>query len=241
MKDQINAKKSKAKEIFEILERLYRGNAKQLCALEHKNAYELLVATILSAQCTDERVNLVMKEFKKRYPDVKVLAEAKLEDIEEIIKPTGFYKNKAKSLLRSAEKIVKDYHGEVPDELDKLITLPGVGRKTAQVVLSVFFDKPGLPVDTHVARLAKRLGLTDKNDPDKIEDDLKKLFEPSQWGLLSLRLILHGRKVCRAKKPNCGECELLRLCDYGGLTFTKRTSSSSQSSQSKKDALKALK
>jgi endonuclease-3 len=204
----------KAQKVYEILQELYPGSPKELCALKHKNAYELLVATILSAQCTDERVNMVMKDFVRRYPTVKDLADTDLIELEQVIKPTGFYKNKAKSLISAAQKVVADYNGEIPSELNELVKLNGVGRKTAQVVLSVFFNKPGLPVDTHVARLSKRIGLTLEDNPEKIENDLAQLFSPEKWGLLSLRLILHGRKVCKARNPQCGKCALFNYCDY---------------------------
>lgn len=207
--------KKRAAKINEILKINYPGSPKSLCALKHENAYELLVATILSAQCTDERVNEVMKSFVLRFPRVEDLAAASLEEIEKIILPTGFYKNKAKSLKAAAKYIVENYNSKVPDNMEELIKLSGVGRKTANVILSVYFNKPGLPVDTHVARISRRLGFTSESSPEKIEEDLCRLLDENEWGGFSLRLILHGRKVCKARNPMCSECVLIDECPTG--------------------------
>ena len=183
-----------------------------LCELDHRNAFELLVATILSAQCTDARVNMVTPVLFARYPDAEALAGAVPADLEEIIRSTGFYQAKARNLMGMAEALLQRFHGEVPTRLDDLVTLPGVGRKTGNVVRSVAFGLPGLPVDTHVGRLSRRLGLTAEEDPVKVERELCGFLPRAEWGPFSLRLILHGRRVCDAKKPNCGVCTLEELC-----------------------------
>jgi len=190
----------------------YPGTARELCALHHENPYQLLVATILSAQCTDEMVNKVTPEVFAKYPTPADLAEAKPATVEQIIHPTGFFRQKTKSLIGMATALEERFDGEVPTDLDDLVTLPGVGRKTGNVIRSVAFDLPGLPVDTHVGRLARRLKLTNETDPVKAEHDLNALVPPEEWGALSLRLILHGRKVCAARKPRCDECVLADLC-----------------------------
>ncbi|HLI15287.1 MAG TPA: endonuclease III [Acidimicrobiales bacterium] len=206
----------RALEIAARLEKEYPGSATQLCALRHANAYELLVATILSAQCTDERVNAVLPELLARYPEPADLAGAPPEALEAIIRPTGFYRAKAASLTGMARGLVERFGGEVPTDLADLVTLPGVGRKTGNVVRSVAFGLPGLPVDTHVRRLARRLGLTTSEDPERIESDLCGLLPEAQWGAFSLRLILHGRRVCSARRPRCDACVLADLCPSAG-------------------------
>ena len=182
------------------------------CALEHGNAYELLVATILSAQTTDERVNMVTPVLFARYPTATDLAHGDPADVEEIIKSTGFFRAKTKSLVRMAQALETRFGGKVPTELDELVTLPGVGRKTGNVVRSVAFDLPGLPVDTHVTRLSRRLKLTTETDPVKIELDLNAIVQPAERGAFSLRLIEHGRKVCVARSPRCDDCTLNEVC-----------------------------
>ncbi len=182
------------------------------CELDHSNAFELLAATILSAQCTDARVNMVTPALFARYPDPRTLAGAHPAELEEIIRSTGFYQTKAKNLIGMAHALLERYDGEVPTDLDDLVTLPGVGRKTGNVVRSVVFGLPGLPVDTHVGRLSRRLGLTQHDDPVKVEHELGSFLPPADWGPFSLRTILHGRRVCDAKKPRCGECVLEDLC-----------------------------
>ena len=199
---------------MEILRRLaeaYPGSARDLCELEFANPFQLLVATILSAQCTDERVNMVTRDLFARYPSPESLASADPEEVERIVYPTGFFRAKAANVLR-ASAAVTERGGTVPDAMEELTRLPGVGRKTANVVRSVAFGEPGLPVDTHVARLSKRLGLTRSGDPVKIEAELMDWVPPEETGPLSLRLILHGRRVCKARKPDCASCLLADLC-----------------------------
>ena len=199
-----------AAEIISLLKQAYPDAR---CALEHKNAYELLCATILSAQCTDARVNLVTPVLFARYPTPFDLARAEPADVEEIIKSTGFFRNKTKSLIGMARALVADQRGEVPRTMEELRKLPGVGRKTANVVLSnAYGTNEGVTVDTHVARLTGLLGLSHGADPVRIEEELMQLFPQEDWGLLSHLLIFHGRQVCIARRPKCGECILARLC-----------------------------
>ena len=183
------------------------------CALDHRNAYQLLVATILSAQCTDVRVNMVTPALFAKYPNAGALARADRETLEEMIKSTGFFRSKAKSLLGMAQALVERHGGAVPRTMDALTALPGVGRKTANVVLgNAFGVNDGIVVDTHVARLAKRLGLTKETDPVKIERALMPLVPREQWTMLSHLLIEHGRRVCEARRPKCEQCVLNDLC-----------------------------
>jgi endonuclease III len=182
------------------------------CALVHRNPYELLVATILSAQTTDERVNMVTPALFERYPTPKDLAGAEPAELEEVIRSTGFYRSKARSLMGMAQRLVEHFDGEVPSAMRDLVTLPGVGRKTANVVRSVALGQPGLPVDTHVTRLSQRLGLTTETDPVKIEHELNPMIPARERGSFSLRLILHGRAVCVARKPRCDDCVLNDFC-----------------------------
>ncbi len=188
------------------------------CELDYDTPYELLVATILSAQCTDARVNTVTPALFRRFPDAGALARAELPAIEELIRPTGFFRNKARSLLGMARAVVDRHGGAVPASMDALTKLPGVGRKTANVVLGTAFHMAsGVVVDTHVARLARRLDLSREDDPEKIERDLMALFPPAGWVGLGHRLILHGRRVCRARKPACDACPLGPLCPRVGV------------------------
>ena len=182
------------------------------CELDHRNPYELLAATILSAQCTDARVNMVTPHLFARYPTPDDLAHADPTELEEIIRSTGFYKNKARSLLGMANALVDRYGGEVPGAMEDLVTIPGVGRKTANVVRSVDLGLPGLPVDTHVGRISRLLGLTTETDPVKVEHELGAMLPRAEWGLFSLRLILHGRRICVARRPDCGACVLADFC-----------------------------
>ena len=193
------------------------------CELVHSNPYELLSATILSAQCTDARVNMVTPALFKRYPTVHDLAVADPAELETIIRSTGFYASKARNLIGMARRVVDVYGGEVPRELDDLVTLPGVGRKTGNVLRSVVFDLPGLAVDTHVGRLSRRLGLTTEDDPVKVEKVLNAFLPPAEWGRFSLRLILHGRRVCDAKKPKCDSCELEDVCPSSAMPSKSKT------------------
>jgi endonuclease III len=214
--------KGRARETIARLGAEYPGSARELCALTHDNPFQLLVATILSAQTTDERVNMVTPELFRRYPTAAQLAAANPEDVERIIQSTGFFRQKTKSLLGMAQALDERYDGEVPPRMEDLITLPGVGRKTANVVLSVDFDRPGLPVDTHVLRLSRLLGLTTETDPVKVELELNKLVPPDERGKLSLRLILHGRRVCVARRPRCEDCVLNDFCPSSTVRRRKR-------------------
>ena len=188
------------------------------CELDFRNPFELLVATILSAQCTDARVNMVTPGLFARYPDAAALAAAEQGELEALIRSTGFYRNKAKSLLGMARAVVERHGGEVPATMEAMTALPGVGRKTANVVLGTAFGlATGVVVDTHVSRLAGRLGLSRRSEPEKIEADLMRLFPPSSWVALAHRLILHGRRVCVARKPACEGCSLAAICPKVGV------------------------
>lgn len=183
------------------------------CELAHHDALELAVATILSAQCTDKRVNIVTPALFARFRDAPALAAADQHDVEELIKSTGFFRNKAKSIIGMAKALIELHGGEVPRTMDELVALPGIGRKTANVILGNAFGlSEGVVVDTHVARLSARLGLTGESDPVKIERTLMALFPRSSWTLLSHLLIWHGRRVCDAKRPRCADCVLRRIC-----------------------------
>ena len=195
----------------------YPGDARTLCALDHDGPFQLLVATILSAQTTDERVNMVTPLLFRTFPTPEELAGAPQEQVEDIIRSTGFFRSKARSLIGMAQGLVDRFGGAVPSDIDDLTTLPGVGRKTANVVRSVDFGVPGLPVDTHVGRLSRRLGLTEETDPEKVEQELDAMVPPEDWGALSLRLILHGRAVCVARTPRCAECLLADICPSAQL------------------------
>jgi endonuclease-3 len=186
------------------------------CALNHTSAYELLVATILSAQCTDERVNMVTPAVFARYPTPADLAVADPAEVETLVQSTGFFRSKAKNLIGMAQGVEERFGGKIPVDLDDLASLPGVGRKTGNVVRSVWFGEPGLPVDTHVTRLSARLKLTNETDAVKIEHDLGGIVPPAEWGLLSLRLIEHGRQVCDARRPRCDACVLAGFCPSAG-------------------------
>ena len=183
------------------------------CALKHRNAFELLIATILSAQCTDVMVNQVTQTLFQKYPTPEALAYANPSEIEAEIRPTGFFRNKTKSIMGASKKILEDFSGTVPRTMEELLTLPGVARKTANVVLGCAFGiASGIVVDTHVARLSERLDLTRETDPKKIEQDLMRIIPKKKWILFSHQLIWHGRRVCQARKPRCMECNLERLC-----------------------------
>ncbi|MGB0113104.1 MAG: endonuclease III [Ilumatobacteraceae bacterium] len=193
-------------------DRLAAEYPEAICELDHRSAFELLVATILAAQCTDARVNMVTPALFARYPTPDALMHADPSDVEEIVRTTGFFASKTRSLLGMATALVERFDGEVPTALDDLVSLPGVGRKTGNVVRTVAFGLPGLPVDTHVGRLARRLGLTEEEDPVKVELELNSHLPAGARGDFSLRMILHGRRVCVAKKPRCEECVLEDIC-----------------------------
>lgn len=182
------------------------------CALIFETPFQLLVATILSAQCTDKQVNKVTPTLFEKYADAKAMAKADIEDVEKIIHSTGFYKNKAKNIVNAALGLVERFGGVVPSNIDDLTSLAGVGRKTANVVLGNAFDIPGMVVDTHVKRISNRMGLTKHDDPEKIEQDLMKIIPENQWTLFSHRLVLFGRSVCDAKKPDCVNCKVEDVC-----------------------------
>lgn len=214
MATNVTAKRH-ATQVVKLLRRLYPAAE---CELVFSNPLELLVATILSAQCTDKRVNIVTRELFRRYRTAADYANAPIAELEEAIKTTGFFRNKAKNIQGCCAKLVELYDGEVPEELDDLVKLPGVGRKTANVVLGTAFGKPtGVVVDTHVTRLSTRLGLTKAKDAVKIEQDLIKQLPQKEWIDFSHRMIWHGRKICGARKPNCDECLLGKICPRIGV------------------------
>lgn len=206
----------RARVVNERLANAFPGTAAELCALDHADPFQLLAATILSAQCTDERVNKTTPGLFARFPDAASLAAAPVDEVEALIRPTGFYRAKTRSLLGMANAVVDRFDGRVPTRMEDLVTLPGVGRKTANVLRSVAFDLPGLPVDTHVQRLSRRLGLTSETDPVKVEHELGAMVPAAQRGVLSLRLILHGRATCKARKPRCTGCLLADICPSAG-------------------------
>jgi endonuclease III len=187
------------------------------CALKHEDPLQLLVATILSAQCTDVRVNMVTPALFARYPNAEAFANANIKQLEKMIQSTGFFRNKAKNIKECCKIIVSEYDGQVPGTLDELVQLPGIGRKTANVVLGDAFGVPGITVDTHVLRLSRRLGLTKHTNPEKVERDLMKLIPQAEWTIFSHRLIFHGRQVCFARKPNCEACKMNSFCPKIGV------------------------
>ncbi|EAZ90897.1 endonuclease III [Crocosphaera chwakensis] len=202
----------KALEILKILKQLYPDAT---CSLTYDSPVQLLIATILSAQCTDERVNKVTPELFARFPDAESLANADREVLETLIRSTGFYRNKAKNIQGACQKIIEDFNGKVPRTMEELLLLPGVARKTANVVLAHAFGiNAGVTVDTHVKRLSQRLGLTKATDPVKIEKDLMGLLPQEDWENFSIRIIYHGRQICKARTPNCQECKLAYLCSF---------------------------
>jgi endonuclease III len=196
-----------------ILKGLDEAYPAATCALRHDNAFQLLIATILSAQCTDERVNIVTATLFPKYPNAQAFAYANPKELEQEIRPTGFFRNKTKSIMGASKKIVEEFHGEVPRTMAELLTLPGVARKTANVVLGTAFGiASGVVVDTHVQRLSERLDLSKNTDPKKIEQDLMQVIPREKWILFSHQLIWHGRRICQARKPKCLDCNLERLC-----------------------------
>jgi len=203
--------KEVAKEIIKILKKEYPDAKTEL---KYSNPFELLIATILSAQAKDTTINKITPILFKKYPTPQKLANANIKEVEEIIKPTGFYKTKAKNIIEASKILIAKFKGNVPDNINDLIQLKGVARKTANVVLSNAFNKnEGIVVDTHVKRISYRIGLTDNTDPIKIEKDLMKIFEKKDWGFISNVLVLHGRYICNAKKPKCDICKISQLCE----------------------------
>ena len=207
--------------VSEILKRLQEMYPMATCALHHTNAWELLVATILSAQCTDARVNVVTPVIFKKYPTPKDFAALKPEELEPDIRTTGFFRNKAKSIVGAAKKIVEQFGGKVPQTMEELLTVPGAARKTANVVLGTWYRKAeGVVVDTHVHRISRRLELTKNDDPKSIEQDLMKVIPREQWIDFSHRVIWHGRALCIARKPKCAECKLENICHAADKTWS---------------------
>lgn len=201
-----------------VLKRLKKRYPQTRSKLTWSNAWELLISTVLAAQCTDERVNRVTPVFFERWPDAAALADAAVEDVQEVIRSTGFFRNKAKNLVSAARSIQEDFNGRVPRTMEELISLPGVARKTANIVLSNAFGiQEGLAVDTHVKRLAYRLGLTGQTDPNRIEKDLMPLFPRKEWGEVNHLLVFFGRDVCTARSPKCPACELNDICPRLGV------------------------
>jgi endonuclease-3 len=208
------ARRRHARRVVRALAKLY-PDAK--CSLDHRTPVQLLVATILSAQCTDERVNMVTPALFARYPDAAAFAGADLDELQRLIQSTGFFRNKAKNIIACCRALMDQYGGQAPGTMAELHALPGVGRKTANVVLGNAFDVPGLVVDTHVQRLSHRLGLTAEKTPEKIEQDLMPLIPAKEWVAFGHRMIYHGRKVCQARKPNCETCTLASFCPKIGV------------------------
>ena len=207
-------KKVRARVIYRILSKTY-PNVR--CELNYKTAYQLLVATVLSAQCTDKRVNQTTPALFKRYPNPLKMAQADIKDIQRLVKSTGFYRAKAKNIKTLSSKIITDFDGKVPNRLESLITLPGVGRKTANVVLGHAFGIPGITVDTHFGRLSRRFGWSKSLDPVKVEFEVGDLIPRKEWSNLSQRLIWHGRRVCHSRKPACGACPIAKYCPSYGM------------------------
>lgn len=212
--ESLKQKHERANLIFDILDPLYTH---EKTALEYRSAFQLLIATILSAQCTDKQVNLVTKTLFKKYKKPEDFLKAPIAELEEDIRPTGFYKNKTRSLKGCCQGLVDLYGGKVPSTMEELLKLPGVGRKTANCVLGAVFDVPGVVVDTHVKRLSKRLGLTNHEDPDKIEKDVASVLPKERWRRFSDLLIYHGREVCKARKPAHERCPVYNLCPSNAI------------------------
>jgi endonuclease-3 len=213
-------RQSDAKRVKEIIKILSKEFPDSRIALNFSNPLELLIATILSAQCTDVKVNQVTPELFKKYRSAGDYAKSSLSELEEEIRPTGFYRNKAKAIQKCCQELLSRFGGEVPKTLEELVTLPGVGRKTANVLLGNAFGLPGIAVDTHVQRVSQRIGLTKNHDPVKIEFDLMKIIPKEEWTHFSNLLIWHGRKTCVAKKPLCETCPIRKWCDYGSKIKT---------------------
>ena len=207
-------KRKRAMAIYRILSKRYPSVR---CELDFKNPLQLLIATVLSAQCTDKRVNAVTPALFKRYKNASDFAGANMRELQSLIKSTGFYRAKAKNIKGLATKIVTEHNGKVPDNLEELVKLPGVGRKTANVVLGHAFDTPGITVDTHFGRLSRRFGWTKENDPVKVEFEVMELIPRKEWTNLSQRMIWHGRRICHSRKPACGVCPLAKLCPSFGI------------------------
>ena len=206
-------KKDEKKRVEEILKRLDEEyGTDHICYLDHKNAWQLLIATILSAQCTDARVNIVTKDLFKKYPSVSAFAKADLKELEQDIHSTGFYHNKAKNIIACCKMLTEKYDGEVPSDIDELTSLPGVGRKTANVIRGNIYGIASIVVDTHVGRISRKLGLTENEDPVKVEYDLMEVLPEDHWILWNIHIITLGRTICTARKPACADCFLSDIC-----------------------------
>lgn len=198
------------KKVLELLDEHYTTEYK--CYLNHDNAWQLLIATMLSAQCTDARVNIVTKDLFKKYPDLESFADADIKELEKDIKSTGFYHNKAKNIIECAKRLVTDFNGNVPKTIEELTSLAGVGRKTANVIRGNIYNEPSIVVDTHVKRISRKLGFTKEEDPEKIEYDLMKVLPKDHWILFNIQIITHGRSICPARNPKCEQCFLYDYC-----------------------------
>ncbi len=204
--------KKRVKQILDLLDEHYSTEYK--CYLNHDTPWQLLFATILSAQCTDARVNIVTKDLFAKYPTLEDFANADIAEMEQDVKPTGFYHNKARNLILCARKLVTEFGGQVPETIEELTSLPGVGRKTANVIRGNIYHQPSIVVDTHVMRISRKLGFTKENDPQKIEMDLMKVLPKDHWILYNIQIITHGRGVCTARNPQCEQCFLNHLCNH---------------------------
>ena len=207
-------KKQRVEKILELLDEHY--GTEKICYLDHENPWQLLIAVILSAQCTDARVNIVTGPLFERYPSAGALADADVSEVENLIHSLGFYKNKARNIILASRKIVQDFGGEVPENLEELITLPGVGRKTANVIRGNIYDEPSIVVDTHVKRISNKLGFTKETDPEKVEYALMKVLPKDHWILWNIHIITLGRTICTARNPKCSQCFLRELCPSAG-------------------------
>lgn len=206
------AERERIQKILDLLDEQYSTEYK--CYLNHDNPWQLLIATILSAQCTDARVNIVTKKLFVKYPTLEAFANADITEMEQDIHSTGFYKNKARNIITCARRLVEEYNGEVPSEMEELVTLAGVGRKTANVIRGNIFHEPSIVVDTHVKRISRKLGFTKEEDPEKVEYDLMEILPKDHWILYNIQIITHGRNICTARSPKCDRCFLRELCKY---------------------------
>lgn len=213
---------TKKQRALAVIERLKEKYPDAICSLTYRKDYELLIATRLSAQCTDARVNIVTKDLFAQFPTVESFAQADLSQVEEIVKPCGLYKTKAKSIVEMCKILLERFDGKVPDNMEDLLTLPGVGRKTANLILGDIFHKPAIVCDTHCIRITNLLGLTDTKDPAKCEEQLRKILPPEESSDLCHRFVLFGRERCKARKPDCGSCELKDICKHGSSEKAKR-------------------
>lgn len=213
---------TKKQRALAVIERLKEKYPDAICSLTYRKDYELLIATRLSAQCTDARVNIVTKDLFAQFPTVESFAQADLSQVEEIVKPCGLYKTKAKSIVEMCKILLEHFDGKVPDNMEDLLTLPGVGRKTANLILGDIFHKPSIVCDTHCIRITNLLGLTDTKDPAKCEEQLRKILPPEESSDLCHRFVLFGRERCKARKPDCGSCELKDICKHGSSEKTER-------------------